>query len=416
MYTLEKSTDLFKKISTATVATLLFLAVVVPSVMPDGRVSAGQLASRKITLNSSSLGNVTADVNGNNGAAGGYFNGTQTTHTLNFNTGTAGAIQSIAIMYCTTPLPQTTCTAPTGLVASNLTSVTSTGFGANTWAMDTTTVANAGYFATGQCAGTTPFRQNCALITQTTAVSTAATAAVQINLGVGGASNYMTNPTTAGNYYVRIALFTSANFTGTANDQGTVAFSVNAPIEINSAVQESLAFSISPTHVATGGASVCTALGGGGLVGLGTLNSGAYILSTTGASNANSYFRLSTNASNGTTVAYSGDTLKSSAGTFATNTTGFVNPAAGTEFFGMTFDGANANHSFTNLTRSANYTTDTTYSYNPAQTTPTAIASAAPGTAVTCDTGMIKYGAGASTTTKAGIYKTQIVYYAIPTF
>jgi hypothetical protein len=392
------------------------VAIVLPAVMPDGNVSAASLASRKVDLNSVSPGNVTTDINGNNGTAGGYYNGTQTTHKLTFNLGTTAATKGIAIMYCTTPLPQTACTAPTGLVVSGQTGTyTTTGFTtSNSYAVDNTIVAdNTGpaYFATGQCTGTSPKRQNCILLTNASGASTASATTITITLG-NGTNGWLTNPTTVGNYYIRIATFTDVAFT-TLTDQGTVAFAINNNIEINSAVQESLAFSVGTTNTVP--TAACLPQGGGGTVGLGTLSGGVYVLGTGAVSNANSYWRLSTNAANGTDVDYNGDTLKSGANSITSATTA-TTVAAAQEFFGLTLDSSNGAHSFTNLTRQGAYVNDNQFALNPASATPTLIAQASAGTTVTCDTGAVKYVGSASPTTKPGIYKTNINYYAVPKF
>jgi hypothetical protein len=389
------------------------IAIVLPSVMPDGVVKAAQLASRKVDLDSVSPGNVTTDVNGNNGTAGGYYNGAQTTHVFTFNLGTTAATKGIAIQYCTTPLPQTTCTAPTGLVTSGQSGTyTTTGFTtSNSYAVDNTFVANAGYFATGQCAGTTPFRQNCVLLTNAAGASTNSGTTITISLG-DVTHGWLTNPTAVGTYYVRIATFTDTGFT-TLTDQGTVAFTINNNIEINSAVQESLAFSVGTTNTAP--TAACLPQGGGGIVGLGTLSGGIYALSTIAPSTANSYWRLSTNAANGTDVDYNGDTLKSGANAIATNAAAQT-ISNGQEFFGMTIDSSNGAYSFTNLTRQGAYTGNTTYALNAASFSPTLIAQASAGTTVACDTGAMKYIGSVSPTTKPGIYKTSINYFAIPKF
>lgn len=408
------------------VATVAFTASLVAfSVFPAGTVNAATLTSRKVTLDSNNISGVTSDANGTAYAAGTFFNGSQTTHTFNFTVPTTGSVQGIVLQYCSnSPLANTACTAPTGLSVSGLSgTITSTGFGANTWTVDNTIDATAAtgtdFFDNAGCTGAGVARQNCILLTQAAAASTTGPAA--ITLAIGNATNgWLTNPSAAGTFFVRVQLFSGTAFTNaqtSGRDSGAVAAEVYNSIEINSAVQETLNFSVGTTYVAP--STTCAAITGTGALGLGTLSGGAYVLSTTAESYANSYWRLSTNAANGVVVYYRGKSLENSAGNALTTSTTAWTPVAGVERFGLTLESSNVNHSFTNLAATAPYTSATQYAFDTTSTTigtPEQIASAAAGTTVTCDTAAVEYVGSIATTTQPGLYKTNIIYYAVPTY
>jgi hypothetical protein len=291
--------------------------------------------------------------------------------------------------------------------------VTTTGFTANTWNVDTVTTGTTGYFATGQCAGS---RQNCVLLKQpSSATTTASTPAQTVPLG-SSSSIFIKNPTSAQSFYVRIQTFSDLAYTTTVDD-GAVAGSVNTGIDITSKVQETLNFSTSATTVAP--TSSCTALSGSGALALGDANG---VLNVGTTSSKNSYFRLSTNANSGTDIQYAGDTLKTPGGlTIAQIGSTATAASTSAEQFGMTLDStdtqAGDGYSLSNLVRTSPYNADTTYAYNSSSlTTPIKIAGAVSGNAVACETGSVKYIANVLPSTKPGIYKTQVTYFAVPTF
>lgn len=391
-------------------------AVLAPSVLPAMQVDAALLTARKITMASTAPGSVTTDANGATLAAGSYGNGAQTIHTFDFSQATSGAtVGSVVLQYCTSPLPGTTCTAPTGMDAATITSVTTNAnFGA-AFTVDTTTVANTGHFANQACSGTTPFRQNCVLLTRTAAAITG-TPALQVVVGISG-TNYIKNPTADGPFYVRLTTFATATYT-TPVDDGAVAGSVNEEIDITAKVQEKLNFSVSGTTNAPGTTCASLPVGGSKVMGTGG------VLDTSTASFVNSYYRLSTNAAGGTgtVVQYAGGTLRTTGGDVITAlTTTAAASSPGTPQFGFTQDStdtqAGNGYSLTNLTRTAPYNVDTTYAFDTTSTTsPKTIASATAGTTVTCDTSSVKYVGNIATTTKPGTYRTTIIFFAVPTF
>lgn len=393
-------------------------AIVLPVLGPAVSVDAAQLTSRTLTMTSTADGNTSTDANGTAVTAGAPGNGAETRHSFTYtHPGNPSTIGSVLIQYCTTPLFGTDCVAPTGLDVSTVSSIqTESGYTASDWAIDTTTNATqasgVNYFAAddNSCDGSGVGRTNCILISDTTS-PTGDDGAITLTFGSSG--SWIKNPTSNGPFYVRITTF-SDTFT-TEVDNGAVAGSVNEQIDITARVQEKLNFSVAGAPVDP--STTCVALSGSGAE---TLGSGG-ILDNTTASYTNSYFRLSTNASGGTLVQYSGDTLKTTAGDEITAlTTTPTASSAGTPQFGLTIDSADATqygYSFTHLTRTAPYNADATFAFDTTSlTSPKTVATAASGTTVTCDTGSVKYVGNIGTTTKAGIYRTTITYFATPTF
>jgi hypothetical protein len=421
---------LLRRSSSLLTALAFLVATAAPLLLSSSAAAVGQFTTRSLTQSSQSLGSVSTDVNGTAVAPGAGGNGAKTIHTFTFTQGTTGAtIGSVAIQYCTTPLLSSACTAPTGFDASTITSVAAiSGFAATVPALDTTTVANAGsFFGTYPCSGTTPYRTNCILLKRTTPTVESGNPAFSLTFGTGGATNYIKNPTTAGTFYVRITTF-SDNAYSTIVDQAAVAGSANTNIDITSKVQEQLNFSVSATPSAP--TTACTALSGSGALSLGDPVNG--VLSLTQAYDAHSYFRLNTNAQNGTTVLYSGNTLTTAGGanTIAAAPTGGATSTVGSAQFGLAIDSSDTQsgngYSFTNLAATTPYAGGAgtitnagtaTFAFNPASvTSPVQIASASAGTAVNCDTGSVRYIGNIGTTTKAGVYRTTIAYIAVPTF
>jgi len=364
-----------------------------------GSASAAQITNRTLTVASSADG-ATAT-----GAAGSGTNGAKTKHTFTFTTSGA-SVGSIEFQYCTTPLPGTTCTAPTGLDVSTVTTVGGTS--ATGWTLGTLTASRL-------------------RITHTAATVTT------LNFAFGNGNtgtDYIKNPTTINtSFFVRITTFSDTAYT-TSVDQGTVANSTSQQITITAKVQETLNFSVgSPVSGGTGsvpaaGAS-CTPFSDAGNLQLGDNTDGT--LSFSQAYDAHSYFRVSTNANGGTAILYSGDTLKNPSGnSIAAIGATKAQSAIGTPQFGLAIDSGDATtngFSFTNLSATAPYDTGngtiaTPGAYFAYETTsltsPKQIASAS-GT-ITCDTGSVRYLGNIGTTTPPGIYTTKISFIATPTY
>jgi hypothetical protein len=382
----------------------LFVAVLLPS-MNAHKASAAQINARKLTVSSSAIGTTTVDVAGNAVAAGSGGNGAKTRHTFDITVpGTGTTVQSIEFLYCTTPIPGTTCTAPTGMDASTVASI----------------AGQSGTNLTGFALGTSGNAPtaNRIRINRTSATTIGSDTAAQYFFGTGGGTNWIKNPTSTGTFFVRITTFTDNGY-ATTRDQGSVASSTATQIDVTAKVQEKLKFSVASAYIAPN--STCDVLTGPGAVALGDVDG---ILDSSQQYDAHSYFRLSTNAINGTTVYYSGDTLKS--GTNDINAlTSETTTTAGTEQFGLANDsGDTGKYSFTDLTRNANYDegngvlgsgTPPKFNYAVGSvTSPTPIASSA--NVVICDTGSVRYIGNIGTTTPAGVYTTTITYIAVPAF
>lgn len=374
-----------------------------------GTASAAQITSRKVTISSSANGSIAV---GNPGDGG---NGQKAEYIFAFTMPTSGNVGSVLFQVCTTPLPGTTCTSPTGFTAANVAALTSTAFSA--FSVDTSTDLTG---APWNCGGTAPGRTNCIAITDSTPATV--TGAATITFG-GGASDYITNPTGDNDdFFIRITTYSAANFTG-AVDTGTVASSTAQQIDITAKVQEVLNFSVGSSVTAPG--TSCTAFSDSGALNLGDVDG---VLSFSQAYDAHSYFRVSTNAINGTKIFYSGPTLTSGANTITAIGGSATASAVGTSQFGLGIDDSDtqsgSGYSFTSLAATAPYNNaDGTitnggtaqFAYSTASVaTPVEIATT--NTVVTCDTGSVRYLGNISTTTPPGVYTATVTYIAVPTF
>lgn len=368
------------------------------------KASAAQIVNRSFTLSSSANGNV-AD-----GGAGEGGNGAQATHTFGFTEGDTGAtVGSIEFLYCTTPLPTTTCTTPTGMDASTVVSVGTGGTGSE-WTFDAATT-------------------NSIRLTRSGGAGLIANAQT-LTFGAGSTgSDYIKNPTTDNEeFFVRITTFSDATYT-TEADQGTVASAVAQQIDVTAKVQEVLNFSVAGDEDAVDAPGTsCDPLTGSGAVGLGDTDD---VLSFSQAYDAHSYFRVSTNANNGTAVTYSGDTLTLVGGStqIAAASSAGESSSVGSEQFGLAVDNTNGSHTFDTLASTSPYTqgNGTIIDAGTAQfafdtnsvTAPVEVASSA-GVAgdktIVCDTGAVRYIGNVSTTTSAGIYTTTLTFIATPEY
>jgi hypothetical protein len=400
-----KIQNILKRSSLLTVAVALFGIWAFTDMVLLGHASAAQITSRKLTVSSSANGSIAV------GAALSGTNGAKTKHTFDFTT-TGASVGSIEFQYCTTPLPGTTCTAPTGMDASTVTSI-------------------GGTSATGWSLGTAGNAPTASRIRITHTAGVINTVNFAFGTGSGGATDYIKNPTTDNStFFVRITTFSDTGWSSSV-DQGTVANSTAQQIDITAKVQETLNFSVgAPISGGVGtvpapGAS-CTAFSDAGALALGDNTDGT--LSFNQAYDAHSYFRLSTNANGGTIVYYSGDTLKNGSNSIAAIGTTETASAVGTAQFGLALDSSDtqsgSGYSFSQLSPNAGYDEGSgtitnggtaKFAYSTASVTaPVAIASAS-GT-VTCDTGSVRYLGNISTTTPPGIYTTTISYIATPTY
>jgi hypothetical protein len=431
-------------------AVLLFTALVLmvswlTPLLLGGQASAAQLTVRSLTLSS------------------GVPSKTGVTYSYAFTTATAGSIQSIKFVACTTAFQTYSrgggtgtagCTAPSGMNINQ-----GTQQGANTF--DNTTSFSRVTSTTGNCAP----GNNVLCINRTQAASESAVAKTI-------AWNTQTNPSTANSaFYIGIYTY-SDNAFATPVDSGTVASAVVQTLTVSANVAEVLQFCIGSTTVNDATSDVtganpddCSGVSGTSL-NLGTLDSSQINVSpwsTDGGDSNNGVAMIRTNAANGATVSY--DAIQASTGSNhlgtlrlsgsscnagTVSTDGCINAAgttqttftAGQEKFGMTIAGVNcsANGGFsytcnfatgaTNLAPQANYIGDA-YSQGSSGTfgTTAGFAWQENGTSVTIasSTGstvkqiddealILAFAATPAITTPFGAYSVQADFTAVPTY
>jgi len=116
-------------------------------------------------------------------------------------------------------------------------------------------------------------------------------------------------------------------------------------INLTAKVQEELAFSVGTTYVSPN-SPTCTPLNDAGALQLGDSNG---ILSASQAYFANSYFRVSTNATHGLVIEYSGNTLTSGSNNITAIGTTEATSTPGSPQFGLGMDLTDPDNSFTYL-------------------------------------------------------------------
>jgi hypothetical protein len=361
--------------------------------------AADQITSRSLRISSSANGSLT--------------DGQNVTYTFTFTvpSAPATAVQSMDFQFCQTPLPGTDCNLPTGM------DVTGAAIGSQTgltgWSLGTAGNAPTNAWSNGTSGSGGRIRITRSNTTPP-AVDTQATIAFT---GID-------NPTTDNEeFFVRMFTYTDTAWT-TARDNGTVANSTAQQIDITAKVQETLNFSVGTN--ATSAGATCAALTGSDLA----LGDGDGVLSFQQSYDAHSYFRVSTNANNGTVIYYSGDTLKFGVNSIAAAGDTAVASQPGTEQFGLAIDNTGTQtsdqFSFTALSATAPYTGgqgtitaggSAAFAFDvDSVTTPVEIASTSPAATITCDTGSVRYLGNIDTTTPPGVYETTISYLAVPTY
>ena len=415
------------------------------------KVGAGLVTNRSLNLSSSANGTVTSNSSGTDVCALTTFAnpqggcGAKTKHTITFTMDTNNAtIGSMIIMYCDSPILQDSCNTPTGLLTSNLTSITITGLNTTqTFSLDTTSTNNSlnainAINNNGQCngTGTSTTRENCIPIVRTAPFTETLKPTVSIAYG-GGTTNYIRNPTPDNySFYARLIIFSDTGYT-TQVDYGGLAASTAQQVDILAKVQEILNFSVGVVPTARVGVACTPFSDPDPSLQLGDANS---VLSTLQAYDKHSYFRVNTNTVNGTKIYYSGRTLESGIADINPMPVNTVpNPDEGTqsspgsEQFGLAMNqddidplgnNSNVGYSFTDMTKSPPYhqghgtiTNAGTAKFafeTSSVSTPKEIASSIGG--IACDTGSIRYIANVSTSTPAGIYRTTLTFIATGTY
>lgn len=395
--------NILRRTSFLTVAIVLFAAWLMVDLlffMPNAH--AAQITSRKLSVSSTANGSLAA--------------GQGVTYTYTFTVpGAASTVQSMDLQFCTNPLPGTDCNLPTGQSVSGATLGTVSGL--TGWSLGTAGNAPSNSWSNGTSGTGGRIR-----LTRTNATNVSSDTITSIAFGA------ITNPTTDNQtFYTRLITYTDTAWT-TSRDSGSVANSTAQQIDITAKVQETLNFSVGSTVTAP--STTCAPFSDSGALALGDING---VLSFAQAYDAHSYFRVSTNANNGTVIYYGGDTLKSGSNSITAvgQSAGGTSSAPGTSQFGLAIDSsdtqAGSGYSFTTL---AAATSPNTYAAGNGTitaagtakfqftttsiTTPVQIASAS--TPITCDTGSVRYLGNIATTTPPGIYTTTITYYAVPTY
>lgn len=375
-------------------------------------------------------------------------------YTFAFTPASTNPINSVQFTACTTPLGS--CTAPTGINISAGTIGTAASFqGAQAFAKDTT--------STG-CTATSVL-----CISRGTVDNTAQTLTAHTISDTGVTNQDSSNCSGAANctFFVRMVTYTNNDYTG-AIDDGTVAGSTTQLFTVNATIQEALTFCIGRTTIndATTPPPACDSIEGTSL-NLGTLQPSDISISPVSSGGSgkgdgyNAIAELSTNAGNGTQVAYDAvqqpgtnhkGTLRVSGANCQSgnvNTDQCLDPigttqtplTAGTENFGMTVAAVNCaatvaytcnfgDHNY-NLIRTANYDgtgpgdtypTDSDLIAGPTQAgyawddTGGVQTIAASTTVVDREALILKFAATPNFTTPTGSYTALVDFIATPTY
>jgi hypothetical protein len=254
-------------------AVLLLVGVVAP-LLQTGHAAAAQLTTRSITVSDSgpSGGTITTGVG----------SGTGVTYKVAFTT--ASTANSLVIDFCAeSPIINATCTAPTGMSAASAT------LGSGTGNMGGWTI--------------TP---SASQIKMSVGSGTAAAAGSQIFTLSG-----ITNPSALGTFFARIytysaanePTYTSATNVGTYADYGGIALTTAQVISITARVAESLTFCVSGTVQSSWTTHDCTATQAASSPAL-TLGHGSPTptLDSTAVDTGTVYSQLSTNAIHGVVI------------------------------------------------------------------------------------------------------------------
>ena len=267
----------------AAFSALLFVIMLIT--LPIQAGAAAQITNRSLTL--------MAGASDGGSKPSGVVN-----HSFTFTVPTGGSVGSIQFLYCTTP-SVASCVTPTGLSTTSATLNSQSG-------------------ATGftMVNGT----NGAPYITRTAAAITASTALTyQLNT--------ITNPSTVGQFFVRISTFTATNATGSAIDAGSVAASTAAQIVLTGTMPESIIFCAGGTISTTSGIPDCTTATSGSIT-------FANLFSPSSTETATSQMAASTNASAGYVITVNGATMTSGSATIPAMSTA-TGSVVGTSQFGM---------------------------------------------------------------------------------
>ncbi|MDN5275389.1 MAG: exported protein of unknown function [Candidatus Saccharibacteria bacterium] len=272
----------------------ILVAATVTTILQPKMVSAAQITSRSLTLQSG-----TGDANSDGIIDGGAKAGGLVNHLFQFTLPSSTSLGSIKFEYCTIASVDA-CVTPTGLV----TTTASLGSEAGATGFSIVNTANGAPYLTRTASAVTP-------------------GAVSYRL------NSITNPTTENKtFFVRISTYTSTNATTGLIDTGSVAASTSRDIILSGVMPESLIF-------CTGGD---ISVNGGGIPDCTTATSGAIqfnqLFSPTDTATAKSQLAASTNAGSGYVITVNGPTLTSGVNTIPAMSTAATG-SKGVGQFGM---------------------------------------------------------------------------------
>lgn len=449
----------------------LLLSAAIPAIALSRSANAAPLTERSLMVSSTIANDDMTAPDGStytNLPAGDPRNGQKVSHTYRFKVSSDVDLEGFTIEYCEKAFDHVgvgACAASGG--SDRLLGTGSNGFSAGAWDGQTVKVVNATQTGGGpEVARDFDVEANTLNFLTLTLNSGEADGlpadpgdeividfvATDTEYFVNPLSTYKQNADAKGTYFAHIETFaTAANASAAfgANDpdevdDGTVTNNVTTGIGLYTRVQETLNFSVegeqnaTPNGPSVAAGSNCAPLTESGQIKMGDTN---YALSTNYAYDAYSYFRLSTNSSNGVSVYYSGDTLKTSSGLDIDPIDPDAAPvgaklsAPGNEQFGLAVDNSIVDTNVGNggaLTIASDYTDGAgdaglegdagpitaKFAFKTTSVTnPEVIAStSAPNGVVRCDTGAVRYIANISPDTPAGIYQTKINYIASPKY
>jgi hypothetical protein len=377
---------------------------------------AAQFVDRKLELSSTLAGDIVGD------SQGAYNDGQDATHTFTFTVGTDASTvsaKSWSFEYCDDSIG--TCTAPGGVDVDTGSSIA-------------TQTINAGAFGNSYAVVGGSSTNNKLCLGNASGNNTAAGDDIIF------AIDDVKNPTDVAPFFVHIVSYTSADCTTGSSDDGTVASAITEGIEITAKVKETLGFSVTGSKTdgaggVTAPGATCAPLEGSGAINLGDTTDHTLAFDTTYTNH--SYFRIYTNALGGASVQYGGDTLKKTptVAIAALSSETDLTSAQGSEHFGLGIDTTNTTDNSetftapTNVTSAANFGNagyltlasgydeagSNKYNFATASTTnPVEIASSTG--YLLCNTVPVRYAADISPNTPAGVYRSTIVYYAVPTY
>jgi hypothetical protein len=350
----------------------LLLAVIAPAVVVT-HVFAAQVTERSIALSSSSA------------------SAKAVTYAAEFTT-PSDASGGFVIDFCTSPDPSEACTAPTGLVASGVSTAT-TGYA----------------------------------IASAAANQVVVTHAITNNDKISVSLANIDNPTQAGAIYARVSTFNTGS-QATAIDQGSVAISITNTIGVSGSVLESLTFCVASKTIALNCSDASTNLP---TLKLGETNGDVVALTPSAVSTGVLYTQISTNAASGAVV-----NLKSATDCGGLKRAGAaacdITPAladgvtAGQAKFGLktgTAAGTAGYAKASGTIKSHGSYNDSTYTYNYVNTNATGVTSAIGDPILDTDgkpadnqNMPITFGVSVSNSTPAGNYSTSLTMIATGKF